>query len=160
MSDEHEHDPLQPHSHDPNPEPPGEDAAFVLTRPEGAPLTITVAQLQALPGAAVRECYIVSTGHGTSGPFTFGGVTLYEFVQSYVAGAWSQVEVISGDGFGTRVDRAELLLPGPAGPLLLAHTIDGRPLTRAEGLVRLIDPGERDDALRQVKWIGRINILP
>lgn len=154
------HDPLQPHSHDPNPEPPGENASFTLIRPGQAPIPITVAQLQALPSTAVDDCYIVSTGHGTSGPFTFGGVTLFEFVQQHVPGPWSQVEVISGDGFGTRVQREELLDPNPAGPLLLAHTIDGRPLTREEGLVRLIDPGETDDALRQVKWIGQINVLP
>ena len=160
MPDGHQHDPLQPHSHDPNPEPPGDDSSFLLTRPEQAPLTIAVAYLQALPSTAVPECYIVSTGHGTSGPFTFGGVTLLTFVQQHVPGPWSQVEVISGDGFGTRVAREEVLLPGPAGPILLAHTVDGQPLTRAEGLIRLIDPGERDDALRQVKWIGRINVLP
>jgi hypothetical protein len=29
-------------------------------------------------------------------------------------------------------------------------------LTRAQGLVRLIVPHERDDALRQVKWVTRI----
>lgn len=154
-----EHDPLRPHSHDPNPEPPDEDASFTLTRPAEAAVTITVAQLQALPSTAVPECYIVSTGHGTSGPFTFGGVTLFDFVQHHVPGPWSKVEVISGDGFGTRIGRDDLLLPSPAGPLLLAHTIDGRPLTRAEGLVRLIDPGEREDALRQVKWVGQINVV-
>ena len=44
-------------------------------------------------------------------------------------------------------------------PILLAHSIDGRPLTRAEGLVRLIVPAETDEALRQVKWVAEIRLL-
>jgi len=36
--------------------------------------------------------------------------------------------------------------------------MDGATLTRAQGLVRLIVPSETDDALRQVKWVGRIEI--
>jgi hypothetical protein len=35
---------------------------------------------------------------------------------------------------------------------------DGQKLTRRQGLVRLIVPREKDDALRQVKWVGRIVI--
>jgi hypothetical protein len=43
-------------------------------------------------------------------------------------------------------------------PILLATHIDGRPMTRKEGLVRLIVPSERDDALRQVKWVSVVRI--
>ncbi len=43
-------------------------------------------------------------------------------------------------------------------PSLLAYIKDGVSLTRAQGLVRLIVPSETDDALRQVKWVGRIII--
>jgi DMSO/TMAO reductase YedYZ molybdopterin-dependent catalytic subunit len=110
--------------------------------------------LQELPQTTVADCYIVSTEHGTSGPFAFTGVTLRDFAQVYVAGQWSQMEVVSGDGFGCRVWAAE------AGEALLAWEIDGRPLTRREGLVRLIVPAERDDALRQVKWVGEVRIRP
>jgi hypothetical protein len=41
---------------------------------------------------------------------------------------------------------------------LLATARDGIPLTRADGLVRLIDPRETNDALRQVKWVAEIVI--
>ena len=65
---------------------------------------------------------------------------------------------MSGDGFGTRVSKEELLAAGQAGQHLLAYAIDGQPLTRAQGLVRLIVPSETDDALRQVKWVAEVNV--
>jgi hypothetical protein len=36
--------------------------------------------------------------------------------------------------------------------------LNGQPLTRAQGLIRLIVPAETDDALRQVKWVTQIVI--
>ena len=158
MSTSEGHDPLKPHRHDPNLAPPSDDASFTLARPGGERRTVAVDDLRRLPRTTVPGCYIVSTGHGTSGPFAFGGVTLLQLVEHYVDEAWSEVEVISADGFGNRVYRRELLNPDPAGPIILAYTIDGEPLARADGLVRLIVPSERDDALRQVKWVGRINV--
>lgn len=157
----HDHasgDPLQPHAHDPNPEPPTDDPTFTLQPPQGEPQPVTVGDLKQLPQTDVPDCYIVSTGHGTSGPFTFGGVQLLHLIQQVVDGGWSDVEVISADGFGNRIFRHELEAPGEAGPIILATRIDGAPLSRQDGLVRLIVPSERDDALRQVKWVARINV--
>src|SRR5688572_6026492 len=147
-----EHGPLRPHSHEPNPEPPSADASFILRLPDGREEQISLEQLKNLPAHQISNCYIVSTGHGTSGPFTFNGTPLVELVTHYAGQAWSQVEVISADGFGNRVTRTELLEP-KGNRLLLAYEIDGRPMTRQQGLVRLIVPSETDDALRQVKWI-------
>lgn len=159
MSHEHaSNDPLQPHAHDPNPEPPSGDPTFTVHAPQGEPQTVTVGDLHRLPQTDVPNCYIVSTGHGTSGPFTFSGVQLLHLVQRFVDGDWRDVEVLSADGFGNRIFRHELEEPGKAGPIILATRIDGAPLSRNEGLVRLIVPSERDDALRQVKWIGRISV--
>lgn len=160
MTHPHAGDPLQPHRHEPNPEPPSLDPAFILAQPDGAEIVVSVADLQRLPRTTVVNCYIVSTGHGTTGPFTFSGATLLDLVRRYLppGAAWSQVEVISADGFGNRVLAEELLQPDPAGPILLSYMLDGQLLTRQEGLVRLIVPSEKDDALRQVKWVGRVNI--
>ncbi len=154
------HDPLHPHAHDPNPDPPSVDPTFQLRLPHGDELAVSVASLAELSQTTLTDCYIVSTGHGSSGPFTFTGPTLLACVQHYLAPtqAWSQVEVISADGFGTRVRAAELLDRGNPRPILLALTRNGQPLTRQQGLVRLIVPSETDDALRQVKWVGQINI--
>jgi DMSO/TMAO reductase YedYZ molybdopterin-dependent catalytic subunit len=155
-------DPLQPHSHDPNPEPPSAEPTITLAMPDGRTQPITIQHLQTLPGYSLKNCYIVSTGHGTSGPFTFTGTTLHNLIEHQLSGIspYDHVEVISGDGFGTRVSQAELESPSnPDRPILLAWEIDGRPMTRQEGAVRLIVPTETDDALRQVKWIGRINII-
>jgi hypothetical protein len=83
---------------------------------------------------------------------------LLDLVQRYARENWSQLEAISADGFGNRVMAAELYQSDPAGPIILAYAIDGSQLTRQEGLVRMIVPGEKDDALRQVKWLAIVRI--
>jgi hypothetical protein len=153
-----ENDPLQPHSHEPNPTPPGPDPAFRLTLPDGMNWTLTPADLATLRQTAISNCTIVSTGHGTSGPFTFGGVTLADLVAAYTKLPWSDAEIVGADGFGNRILAEEVLDGDHTRPILLATHIDERPMTREEGLVRLIVPGERDDALRQVKWIGSVTV--
>jgi len=151
-------DPLAPHAHEPNPLPPSPDAGLALHLPDGAARRISPAELRSLNSVTVPHCYIVSTGHGTSGPFSFTGVRLRDLVELHWSGAWTQVEVVSGDGFGTRATREELTAPTTR-PVLLAHSRDRQPLTRADGLVRLIVPGEIDDALRQVKWVAHVRVL-
>lgn len=155
------HDPLQPHSHEPNPAPPTDDPSFILTLLNGRSHLITLEILQALPQTAVHNHYIVSTGHGTSGPFTFTGVTLLNLLQHQGVDFAEEftIEVISADGFGNRIFRHELLGPDPAGPMLLCLQLDQQLLTRQQGIVRLIVPNEKDDALRQVKWVGKINVV-
>ena len=175
---------VQGHAHDPNPLPPPGDGDFVLRLAGGLEVTWALAALAALPQCEVSGCLIVSTGHGTSGPFTFGGVRLVDLVrlvlheargrQADAAGAgeqagglaaglaagpggWRSVDVVSADGFGTRLLPAHLAETGEP-PILLALRREGQMLTRAQGLVRLVVPGERDDALRQVKWVARVEI--
>lgn len=144
---------MSKHTHDPNPVPPSADPAFVLSRPEQPPIAISPADLLALPTTTFENCYIISTGHGISGPFTFGGVTLSQLIDQYAPAGWSTAEVISEDGFQAQVAANEFE------QALLAHTLNGRPLARQQGLVRLIIPSEQDDALRQVKWISQLNLL-
>jgi DMSO/TMAO reductase YedYZ molybdopterin-dependent catalytic subunit len=150
---------LHGHAHDPNPTPPGDDPTLTVQWADQPPVQIDVADLQQLPLTTIPNCLIVSTGHGTSGPFTFGGVRLWDLLASLWGSqaAWRQVDVISADGFGTRIARAELTAPTNR-PILLAYMLDGAPLTRAQGLVRLIVPSETDDALRQVKWVAELRV--
>lgn len=167
------HDPLAPHSHEPNPLPPSPDADLTVHLPDGTAHRITPAALRSLDfGQASRipehaasamqvtvpNCYIVSTGHGTSGPFSFTGLRLLDLVDLLWPCDWTHVEVVSGDGFGTRALRTELTKPTQR-PVILAHTLDRQPLARAGGLVRLIVPSETDDALRQVKWVAHVHIV-
>jgi hypothetical protein len=157
--EDQEHDPLRPHRHDPNPEPPSADPDFTFTWPGGS-ARLSPEDLRRLPSLTLSGCYIVSTGHGTTGPFAFTGVPLLELVEHYLAPhtPWEQVAVISGDGFGARLTRQELTALPASRPALLAYALDSQPLTRTQGLVRLIEPNESDDALRQVKWIAEIRI--
>jgi DMSO/TMAO reductase YedYZ molybdopterin-dependent catalytic subunit len=161
MNTQHPHDPAHPHAHDPNFTPPSNDPAFDLALPDGTTQRCGLAVLRALPLTSVADCYIVSTGHGRSGPFTFAGARLLDLLHAVLpAGTgWNAVDVFSADGFGTRVTAAELRDPAVTRPILLAYAIGGRDLTRAKGLVRLIVPNETDDALRQVKWVGRVHVL-
>jgi DMSO/TMAO reductase YedYZ molybdopterin-dependent catalytic subunit len=120
--------------------------------------------LAALPYVEVGGCLIVSTGHGVSGPFTFGGVRLRDLLawvlpQTVV---WRHVDVVSADGFGTRVHPHDLDPPQDGGserPVLLAYRMDGAPLSRRQGVVRLVVPSEVDDALRQVKWVASVRVV-
>ncbi len=150
---------LHGHPHEPNPQPPTSDANFVLQVPQGISLTVDLSMLQALPCTTVPNCLIVSTGHGVSGPFAFDGVRLLDLLNQLLPAntPWQTVDVISTDGFGTRLTHHDLQ-ETDARPILLAYLLDGEPLTRAQGLVRLIVPSETDDALRQVKWVTQINV--
>ncbi|MCB9138800.1 MAG: molybdopterin-dependent oxidoreductase [Caldilineaceae bacterium] len=76
---------------------------------------------------------------------------------AYAAGdtTWSHCDIVSRDGFGNGILRAEVEAGETALP---AYALNGRGLTREEGPVRLIVPGETDDALRQVKRIAHIRL--
>jgi hypothetical protein len=37
--------------------------------------------------------------------------------------------------------------------------MDGAPLSRRQGVVRLVVPSEVDDALRQVKWVAAVRVV-
>jgi DMSO/TMAO reductase YedYZ molybdopterin-dependent catalytic subunit len=145
-----------PHAHQPNPAPPSDDATVVLRTPSGQEFNLTGDDLARLPQTRVTECMIASTGHPASGPFTFGGVRLADLLAAYGVERWTLADVVSGDGFGARLTRQETLTMTP--PILLATSLDGTALRRAQGLVRLIIPNEAGDALRQVKWVARIEV--
>ncbi len=151
------HNHLPPHSHDPNPTPPGDDPGFML-RWADQEVFLTPEELNEMPFVAVADCYIVSTGHPMSGPFIFYGVPLMALLDRYVNTNWGTVDVISADGFWTRLTATDLRAETER-PSLLALEIDGRTLSRAQGLVRLIVPGETDDALQQVKWVSEIHVV-
>ena len=148
---------LRGHAHEPSPAPPTATTAFTLSTPAGETHAFDVDDLSALDATDVPACYIVSTGHGTSGPFTFSGVQLRDLIDHVLGKGvrWHYADIVSADGFGTRVQANEVYTDTMR-PILLAHTQDGVPLTRAQGLVRLIVPSEVDDALRQVKWVAEI----
>ncbi len=145
-----------PHAHDPNPIPPDDDSALTIYT-NSQTVRVTPDELAGLPQSTVNNCYIVSTGHGTSGPFAFQGVQIVELVSRYTKNAWVYIDVISGDGFGTRLTHAALATMGER-PALLVLKIDDRPLRRDEGLIRLIVPDEKEDALQQVKWVSHIRV--
>lgn len=149
------------HRHDPNPVAPLGDGAFVFRGVAGA-IQIDLSDLRRMPLTMVQNCMIVSTGHSVSGPFLFGGVRLLDLVHELAPEltTWSAIDVISADGFGARLSAADLATMPPDRPALVAYLLDGAAMARSQGLVRLVVPTEVGDALRQVKWIAEIRILP
>ena len=144
------------HSHDPNPDPPPGDDNITVTGSDATETTLTPAQLQALPAVTATDCHIASTGHGRSGPFEFRGPALLELARLSGVRTWTRVRVASGDGFGALLKRPEVEAAAETKPVLLALERDGQPLTRAQGCVRLIVPHEKENALKQVKWVRTI----
>lgn len=155
MSNEPEWTP--PHSHEPNPTPPPGNADITINY-QSRVAYLKPESLLSMPQQVVRNCTIISTGHGTSGPFAFGGVPLSALVENYMPQTWSVVDVISADGFRTRLAGEELRWSAER-PVLLALTKDGQLLSREEGLVRLVVPHETGGALQQVKWVSEIRII-
>jgi DMSO/TMAO reductase YedYZ molybdopterin-dependent catalytic subunit len=158
---EEEPDWVHGHPHEPNPTPPDGDGQVTVVMPGGNERIFTVEDLHALPYTEVHNCMIVSTGHGTTGPFAFGGVRLADLVARVLppGTTWYWVDVAGADGFGARLTPVDLDSSGPERPIILAHAVNGLPLDRARGLVRLIVPGETGDALRQVKWVDRLRFV-
>jgi DMSO/TMAO reductase YedYZ molybdopterin-dependent catalytic subunit len=150
---------LHGHAHEPNLTTPAGDGGFLLLT-AGVTRTVNPSDLSALPQTELSDCYIVSTGHGTSGPFRFAGVLVRDLLSALAPGVEAAaVDVVSADGFGTRLMAADWDGADERAPLL-AIRLDGAPLSRAQGLVRLVVPSETDDALRQVKWVAEIRLHP
>ena len=97
------------HPHEPNPAPPTWDTAFVVRLPGGVKRRFDVSDLQQMPQTEVGDCLIVSTGHGTSGPFTFRGVRLLDFLQKVIATGVCLADgevTATGEGVFIRVPRS------------------------------------------------------
>lgn len=150
-----ETDPLQPHSHANNSEPPSADPSIELSLPSGRCKQLTLTDLSAYQQTSFSYSY--QTDHGVHGPYLLSGVALRDLLQAEYASPFREVEVWSVDRFGNRIYAAELTQSPPlTDPILLCTSSDGRPLTRANGLVRLVVPSETDNALRQVKWVAKL----
>lgn len=148
------------HAHEPNPDLPSGDGSLTLHTLTGEARLFTVEDLRALQYTEVPNCYIVSTGHGASGPLAFGGVRLADLLAHALplGAVWHHVDIVGADGFGARLTPQDLDATTAQRPILLAYDLDGIPLSRQQGLVRLIVPSEVDDALRQIKWISTITV--
>ncbi|MEM7798492.1 MAG: molybdopterin-dependent oxidoreductase [Chloroflexota bacterium] len=153
-------DPFQPHSHDNNPLPPDDNTTLQLTLFGGSPQEIPLNTLRENFPQAEIPAYQYTTDHGVHGPYRLIGVALGRLIELYLGEEerWTEAEVVSADGFGNRIyaEEADPSLPGD--PILLCYASNGRELSRAHGLVRLVVPSETDNALRQIKWVREINV--
>jgi DMSO/TMAO reductase YedYZ molybdopterin-dependent catalytic subunit len=102
---------------------------------------------------SVIEAYTYVTNHGVHGPYRLEGVSLLDLIPEMFA-AWSSVEVISADGFANTLSKAELLAAKE--PAMLYYLSDGKSLEPKHGPIRLVVPSETNNAIRQIKWVKRI----
>ncbi|MCB9523180.1 MAG: molybdopterin-dependent oxidoreductase [Myxococcales bacterium] len=132
------------------------------------PLTVTLADLQALDGQAVSvlktmQCVVDSgTAQGLVGTALWRGIPLRLLLDR--AGAdrvnGKRIHVFGADGFTNNLPLGRIYDPaaleGLVGPLLVTH-MNGAPLTRRHGApVRLLVPDGFGYA--SVKWIRRIEV--
>ena len=139
-------------SHHNNTTPPDDDETLYLLW-EGGRLELTLSTLKTYPQTEYPYAY--STDHGDHGPYMLRGVALRDLIHAEVSEFWNEVEVKSADGFGNRLTKNEVLAEPPP---TLYYASDGEPLTRENGLVRLVVPSETDNALRQIKWVREVRI--
>ena len=143
---------LRPEAHHNNTDVPDADETLYLTWSEGK-LELTLATLKTYPQTEYEYSY--TTDHGDHGPHLLQGVSLRDLVTKEVAGDWLELKVLSADGFGNRLSRYEVFADKPP---MLYYLTDGEPLSRQQGLVRLVVPSETDNALRQIKWVREVRV--
>lgn len=150
-------DPLRPHSHDNNvivPKPYAHNPQITIMT-DGIKRTFTLSDLHSLPQTTLSYTY--TTDHGRHGPYQLSGVSVADLFSQLDVNRFTEIEVISADGFGNRIDAAELDTADI--PILLCTTSDDQQLTAESGLIRLVVPTETDNALRQIKWVEQIRLL-
>lgn len=148
-------DPWAPTEHHNNTLSPAGDASITFSLPDGRQSIWTVDDLRKLPHT-VLPAYYFSTDHGRHGPYRLEGVALRAAIAAAWPEGWVELLVEGADGYGNRVRRGEVEDSAESAPILLCFASNGQPLTRAQGLVRLVVPGETDNALRQIKWVRRL----
>lgn len=149
-------DPLKPHKHHNNTTAPDSNTNIQLNTPKGKTIEITLEQLQTNYPTSIIPAYTYVTDHGVHGPYRLEGVSLKDLIAKENISDWSEVEVLSADGFGNRIAKDEVLAAGD--PIMLYYKTDDDMLSKQHGLVRLVVPTETDNALRQIKWVKTINI--
>ena len=149
------HDPLRPHSHDNNVIIPDDPVTLLLTIGDLTLHEISLEALARYPQSSL--IYRYTTDHGPQGPYTLSGVALEDIIPAGFTESLHEVEAISADGFGNRIDSAEIFDRDKR--ILLCTHSDGEPLSRQHGLIRLVVPSETDNALRQIKWVKTIRLV-
>ncbi len=149
-------DPLKPHKHSNNTTAPEGNINIILHKTDGSSVELSLEQLQMNYPTSIIPAYTYVTDHGVHGPYKLEGVSLKDLVSKEVKTAWSELEVLSADGFGNRLSKEEVLAEGD--PIMLYFKTDGELLAKQHGLLRLVVPSETDNALRQIKWVKTINV--
>ncbi len=138
-------------------------AAFTIKGAVEHPRTVTTADLQ--HEAATSEAVFLHTGHGPiTGTFT--GVLLWTLLQEVgvktdPAGksdiARHIAIITSADGYSTILSLGELDPEFGGAQAIVAYAKDGKPIDDAEGLTRLVIPGDKG-AGRAVNNIVNIEV--
>lgn len=143
---------MRPERHHNTTTPPDADETLFLSW-NGGSLKLSLPELKTYPQTNYAYSYV--TNHGNHGPYQLTGVSLRDLITAEVMADWSEVTVLSADGFGNRLSRDEVLTQPPP---MLYYLSDGGLLSRQNGLIRLVVPSEIDNALRQIKWVREVQV--
>ncbi len=145
--------------------PPAQISSGVVLRVSGAvtqPLNLTLQDLAAMPRTKVT-----ASAHGTTG--TFEGVTLTEILQKAGATMGGQLRgkamatyvlVTAKDGYRVIFALPELDpdFSDASQRIILADTVDGKPLPDPQGPLRIVVPQEKKPA-RWIRMVESIEVV-
>jgi DMSO/TMAO reductase YedYZ molybdopterin-dependent catalytic subunit len=123
-------------------------------------MTFTVADLRKLPLTTVTVT--LRTDQGSQGIASYTGPLLYTVIQQTVPISNTSfkndflrqfVTVGATDGYQVSVSMAEITPQFGNEKVILAYEKDGKPLSQAEGAVRLIVPGD----YLAGRWVSNVN---
>lgn len=143
------------HSHNNNTRPPSDNNTDIILSTSLTQRLLTIDNLYRYPQTIINYSYV--TDHGIHGPYQLEGVALYDLITSNERQATSHIDVISADGYQNQITIDEVTATMD-NPIMLCLTTDGQPLSIAHGLIRLVVPSEKSDALRQIKWVRQIQL--
>jgi molybdate transport system substrate-binding protein len=140
----------------------GPSSSFAVSGLVASPMTFTVADLQKLPNTTVTVT--LRTDKGTQGIYSYTGPLLYTVLDkagfvpntSFKNDLLRQfVTVGATDNYQVSVSLAEIAPTFGRARVILAYLRNGRPLSAAEGAIRLIVPGD----FLAGRWVSNVNTV-
>jgi len=138
------------------------DAKLTIAGDITNPLTLTKADLAKMPRTSVTV-----PGEGTDETTTYEGVLLYDILKEAGAPLGKQlmgkalasyVLAEARDGYQVVYTLAELDPSFTGNKIIVADTINGKPLFQYQGPLRLVVPGEKK-AARSIRMLEKITVV-
>jgi DMSO/TMAO reductase YedYZ molybdopterin-dependent catalytic subunit len=133
---------------------------------DGSKITFSADELRKMPQETEFQCICVGQHAGYIGIFDYTGVRLHDILEKAVAAMGASgyrkenmyVVFRGTDGYQVVASWTELTLAETGRRALVALSVDAKPLSKAEGLFRMVFAGDKYVG-RNVKCLEQIEIL-